>query len=321
MQKEFKALDEQIELLKKRGLSIPDERRAKRYLLTNNYYSIINGYGKYFQDRPDHYLSGASFDEVINLYFFEEEIKKAVFNAILQIEHHVKSVVAYRFAEQHPNQNYAFLDPKSYNQQKQKLLLAYNTISKFSLILKKSANSPNSSIHHYVSKYKGIPIWVLMDYLDFGSLYYFTRVLPDNVLNKVAADLVPFINENIPGTYPAVEFTPEIMLKFLKNIHETRNICAHNNRLLDFKCRSDSPYYGPLHKKYDISRKDHRTSFYSTFISMQCFLSKTEFAVLNNSLRRKFLSLNKHMNTISINEVLAKMGFPKDWQLQPSLDQ
>jgi abortive infection bacteriophage resistance protein len=321
MQKEFKALDEQIELLKKRGLSIPDERRAKRYLLTNNYYSIINGYGKYFQDRPDHYVSGASFDEVINLYFFEEEIKKAVFNAILQIEHHVKSVVAYRFAEQHPNQNYAFLDPKSYNQQEQKLLLAYNTISKFSLILKKSANSPNSSIHHYVSKYKGIPIWVLMDYLDFGSLYYFTRVLPDNVLNKVAADLVPFINENIPGTYPAVEFTPEIMLKFLKNIHETRNICAHNNRLLDFKCRSDSPYYGPLHKKYDISRKDHRTSFYSTFISMQCFLSKTEFAVLNNSLRRKFLSLNKHMNTISINEVLAKMGFPKDWQLQPSLDQ
>ncbi len=230
-------------------------------------------------------------------------------------------MVAYRFAEQHPNQNYAFLDPKSYNQQEQKLLLAYNTISKFSLILKKSANSPNSSIHHYVSKYKGIPIWVLMDYLDFGSLYYFTRVLPDNVLNKVAADLVPFINENIPGTYPAVEFTPEIMLKFLKNIHETRNICAHNNRLLDFKCRSDSPYYGPLHKKYDISRKDHRTSFYSTFISMQCFLSKTEFAVLNNSLRRKFLSLNKHMNTISINEVLAKMGFPKDWQLQPSLDQ
>lgn len=321
MQKEFKALDEQIELLKKRGLSIPDERRAKRYLLTNNYYSIINGYGKYFQDRPDHYLLGASFDEVINLYFFEEEIKKAVFNAILQIEHHVKSVVAYRFAEQHPNQNYAFLDPKSYNQQEQKLLLAYNTISKFSLVLKKSANSPNSSIHHYVSKYKGIPIWVLMDYLDFGSLYYFIRVLPDNVLNKVAADLVPFINENIPGTYPAVEFTPEIMLKFLKNIHETRNICAHNNRLLDFKCRSDSPYYGPLHKKYDISRKDHRTSFYSTFISMQCFLSKTEFAVLNNSLRRKFLSLNKHMNTISINEFLAKMGFPKDWQLQPSLDQ
>lgn len=137
MQKKFKTLNEQIELLKKRGLTIPDEKRVTRYLLTNNYYNIINGYCKYFQDKPDHYLPGTSFDEVINLYFFEEEIKEAVFNAILQIEHHVKSVVAYRFAEQYPNQNYAFLDPKSYNQQGQKLLLAYNTISKFSLILKK----------------------------------------------------------------------------------------------------------------------------------------------------------------------------------------
>lgn len=321
MQKEFKTLDEQIELLKKRGLTIPDERRAKRYLLTNNYYSIINGYGKYFQDRPDHYLSGASFDEVINLYFFEEEIKKAVFNAILQIERHVKSVVAYRFAEQHPNQNYAFLEPKSYNQHKQKLLLAYNTISKFSLILKANAKSPSSSIHHYISKYKGIPIWVLMDYLDFGSLYHFTSVLPDNILNKIAGDFVPFINENIPGEYLAIGFTPEIMLKFLKNIHETRNICAHNNRLLDFKCHSDSPYYAPLHSKYDISKKAHRTDFYSTFISMQCFLGQTEFAVLNNSLRKRFRSLSKHLNTININKILDKMGFPKDWQLRPPLNQ
>lgn len=321
MQKEFKTLDEQIKLLKKRGLSIPDERRAKRYLLTNNYYSIINGYGKYFQDKPDHYRLGTSFDEVSNLYFFEEEIKKATFNAILQIEHHVKSVVAYRFAEQHPNQSYAFLEPKSYNQQEQKLLPAYNTISKFSRILKKNANDSNSPIHHYVSKYKGIPIWVLMDYLDFGSLYYFIITLPDDMLNKIASDFVPFISENIPGKHLGVEFTPEIMLKFLKNIHETRNICAHNNRLLDFKCHSDSPYYRPLHKKYNISREDHRKDFYSTFISMQCFLSYTEFAVLNNTLRKRLRSLSKHLNTISINNVLAKMGFPKDWQLQPSLDQ
>lgn len=321
MQKEFKTLDEQIELLKKRGLTIPNERRAKRYLLTNNYYNIINGYGKYFQDKPDHYLPGASFDEVSSLYLFEEEIKKTIFNAILQIEHHVKSVIAYRFAEQHPNQSYAFLEPKSYNQNEQKLISAYNTISKFSLILKTNANKPSSSIHHYISKYKGIPIWVLMDYLDFGSLYYFISVLPDKMLNKAAADFVPFINENIPGNHPGIEFTPEIMVKFLKNIHETRNICAHNNRLLDFKCRSDSPYYRPLHKKYNISRKDHRRDFYSTFISMQCFLSETEFAVLNNTLRRRFRSLSKYLNTISINDVLAKMGFPKDWHLLPPLEQ
>ena len=36
--KEFKTIDEQIELLKIRGLVINDEQAAKLYLLTNNYY-------------------------------------------------------------------------------------------------------------------------------------------------------------------------------------------------------------------------------------------------------------------------------------------
>lgn len=27
------------------------------------------------------------------------------------------------------------------------------------------------------------------------------------------------------------------MISFIENIHELRNVCAHNNRLLDFRCR------------------------------------------------------------------------------------
>lgn len=47
-QKEFKTIDEQIQILKSRNLTIPDEQRAKDYLLSNNYYNIINGYSKPF---------------------------------------------------------------------------------------------------------------------------------------------------------------------------------------------------------------------------------------------------------------------------------
>lgn len=108
LQKQFKTLDEQILLLQERGLTIPNVEKAKWYLLTNNYYNIINGYGKYFQDTTDHYITGASFNEISNLYFLEEEIKKSVFNAALQIEHHLKSITAYHFAEQYSDQTYAF---------------------------------------------------------------------------------------------------------------------------------------------------------------------------------------------------------------------
>ncbi|HGD2944407.1 TPA: Abi family protein, partial [Streptococcus agalactiae] len=43
--KEFKSLTDQLNLLKDRGLKIGDEEKAELYLLTNNYYNIINGYG------------------------------------------------------------------------------------------------------------------------------------------------------------------------------------------------------------------------------------------------------------------------------------
>ena len=46
--KEFKTINEQIEILKDRGLIFKDTNMACSYLLTNNYYNIINGYGKYF---------------------------------------------------------------------------------------------------------------------------------------------------------------------------------------------------------------------------------------------------------------------------------
>lgn len=268
MKKEFKSLDNQLALLKARGLTINNEQKAKRYLLTNNYYSIINGYGKYFQNKPDHYISGVSFDEVSSLYFFENEIKKAVFKAILQIEHHIKSIVAYRFAEMHPKQTYAYLSPASYNQQQKRLIDAYSVISKFSIILKRNITDKKSSIYHYIKNYHDVPIWVMMEYLDFGGLYYFMNVLPDSLLNKIAADFTPFFNESNPNHKISIEFTPEIMLKFMKNIHETRNVCAHNRRLLDFKCHADSPYFSPLHSKYGVSKDEYRTSFYTTFITM-----------------------------------------------------
>ena len=41
--KDFKTIDEQIEILRSRGLTIEDETEAKDFLLRNNYYRV-SGY-------------------------------------------------------------------------------------------------------------------------------------------------------------------------------------------------------------------------------------------------------------------------------------
>ena len=48
MLKEFKTIDEQIEILKDRGLVFDDEKFAKEKLLETNYYNTITGYKKLF---------------------------------------------------------------------------------------------------------------------------------------------------------------------------------------------------------------------------------------------------------------------------------
>ena len=47
--KEFKSIDEQLEILKSRGLTVHNEENAKSFLLQNNYYRI-SGYSLTLRD-------------------------------------------------------------------------------------------------------------------------------------------------------------------------------------------------------------------------------------------------------------------------------
>lgn len=57
--KEFKTIDEQLEILRSRGLSITDDEKAKEFLLHNNYYRI-SGYSLTLR-RNDTFSQNASF--------------------------------------------------------------------------------------------------------------------------------------------------------------------------------------------------------------------------------------------------------------------
>lgn len=117
--KEFKNLDEQLDILSNRGLIIQDKNVAKRYLLTNNYYNIINGYSKYFMNNSrTKYVENVTFDEITYLYFFDKEIKFALFKSITDAENHIKSALAYRFSEKYSNKPYAYLDINCYDTSK-----------------------------------------------------------------------------------------------------------------------------------------------------------------------------------------------------------
>lgn len=307
--KKFRSIDEQIGILKERGLSIPDQDKAYNYLLTNNYYNIINGYSKYFQEIENRYIKGTSFDEIFRLYFFDKEFKQILLNAILAAEHHLKSIVAYRFAEEYPNKKYAYLDTSCYDTTKI-LNIGFN-ISKISKIINNNKKIDNNAIYHYYKKHHDVPIWVIVDFLDFGALMGIILNIPVTLQNKIAKDLTRFIRDNNPN-FNSV-FSPETMCSFIKGIHEIRNVCAHNNKLLDFKTRSDLKYFEELHSKYKILKNRERRSVYDIFIVLQCFLSHTEYAILHNTMLKRFKNLSNKLNTLEVSSILTCLGFPEDW--------
>lgn len=88
-------IDEQVNLLTNRGLDIPDPGRLHHYLHFIGYYRL-SGYCRYFQIKGDEehvFLPGTTFDNVLDLYIFDRELRLLIMDAIERIEVAVRSCI------------------------------------------------------------------------------------------------------------------------------------------------------------------------------------------------------------------------------------
>ena len=69
--KVFKTIDEQVEILKSKGLIIEDELKAKEILLRENYF-FLNAYRGVFlkRDGTRKFIDGTTFEELYSLFKF-----------------------------------------------------------------------------------------------------------------------------------------------------------------------------------------------------------------------------------------------------------
>ncbi|WP_025020671.1 Abi family protein [Ligilactobacillus equi] len=322
MNKVFKSVEEQIKLLESRGLKFSDKAKAQAYLLTNNYYSIINGYSKIFMDSDsDKYISGATFDEIISLYFFNRELRKTLLDSLLLAEHHLKSILAYRFEEYYQGKKEAYLDVSSFNHEKS-LDISY-IITKISRTITNKSRYKNNAINHYREKYNFVPLWVMVEFLEFGDILTLIKVLPTDLQNKIAHDCYNFIKrENKDSEHG--QFSPNIMISFIEVLKDLRNACAHDDVLLNFNSIKTAIYYPYLHDIHDsIIRDDDKTrrTVYCAMIILECFISNNEFAILNNTVRKRFRNLENKVHSVSLDKILSELGFPQEWQRRDPLPQ
>ena len=87
MEKNFKTINEQVEILKNKGLIIEDEISVKETLLRENYFFIM-GYRHAFMTSPKErkFIPGTTFDEVYSLFTFDRNFRNVIFKNVLVIK-------------------------------------------------------------------------------------------------------------------------------------------------------------------------------------------------------------------------------------------
>lgn len=310
--KEFKTIDEQIDLLKSRNISFDDETAAKDILLNNNYYNIINGYKDLFLDcnNPQNYKQGTKFEEIYALYDFDRQLRNIFLEYILKIENSLRSLVAYYFSQMYGNDNYLKLDNfENFNgtfvalEKKQKQI-------KFIQILIGSINKniaqniDNKYIGHYMTTYGFAPLWVLVNILSFGDICNFYKLMKQS--ERVT----------ISKRFNIQEYDLTSLLNILC---KTRNLCAHDERLYNYDFQTytsinDTKYHSLLNlplnnNRYSIGKND----LFAVVIALKLLLNAEDYDRFHHKLFSRIMSIQSKLKTITLNDVLNAMNFPNNW--------
>ena len=311
MSKPFKTVEEQIEILKSRGLIIQDEERALFFLKNNNYYELINGYKDFFidkkkteEEKKDVYKSDIAFEDIVSLYEFDFEIRSIILKGILKIENIIKTKLAYYFSEKY-NQEYNYLNIHNYNDniKSVKIIADISNIIKVNMVGSKNEEMKNI-LEYYLEKHQNIPLWVLIKKFTFGKLSKFYSALIEEIQFKICNDIEEFY---LKEYNKSISMNNETLSQILEFINIVRNICAHNEKLYNIK------YKKIKNISYSHIRRNCQGKFFDIIIILKIFLSKKEFEE-NVKLLDKNIEKLKQVNSSKMyGNLLNQMGMQFRW--------
>ena len=131
VEKHFRNLEEQIEILKNKGLKINNESYAKDVLLRENYF-FLNGYRYLFMysNTDKRFLENTTFEELYSMFLFDRNIRNIIFKNLLIIENNLKSIISYQLSKKYGYKERDYLKEKNFTRRPEKKKQVKDLISK-----------------------------------------------------------------------------------------------------------------------------------------------------------------------------------------------
>lgn len=294
----FLTYENQIKKLKEKNLIIEDEEYAVTMLKKLSYFNLINGYKKPFKEDDGNYKDGTKFEDIISLYQFDDKLRNIFLNNILIVEIHMKSLISYHFCDKYGDCQCEYLKTANYNNQEKYKLQVEELVEKLNKILENPGKV--RYIKHQQTKYSNVPLWVLVKALTFGNLSKLYSSQQDNIKSQIAKE-IPIIREN------QIEAMLDILTRY-------RNVCAHNERLFDFKYKRKKVRSTNIHKYYDINNNKYlETNLFDVVIFLKYLLTDEDFNKFIGEIGQAINELVLNTNQIEQPQLLKLMGFPPNW--------
>ncbi|ORO76703.1 MULTISPECIES: Abi family protein [Streptococcus] len=305
--KEHKTFNQQLTILRNRGVVVPTNGKPKRFLEQENYYNVINGYKDLFLVKdsnnlpvePELYQEGTHFNELKALFLFDRELRILLLKYLLIFENSIKTTVAYEFSKKYPRKN-AYLDIANFVDNDPKKVL-----QQISILTKTIHDKVDrtGAIKHYIEEHGEVPLWVLVNFLTMGNIANFYNILTDSTKNIIAKFYTDkYRTQNKDNTF---RLSSADLSACLKVANLVRNICAHDERLYNVNLRNVR--ISQIANHFGIRRYDNKR-FIVLILFLKIVLDKKDFQRLYKALRNLFNQYADEFKTVVFDDILNTMG-------------
>lgn len=265
--KPFLTYNQQIKKLTDKGLMINDYDTALQLLKEHSYFALISGYQNPFKAKNGMYKPHVTLDDVFALYSFDDTLRNTILSNILKVEKHIKSLISYSFCETYGEEQQHYLNATKYNYSAANQSEINDLIGRLSKI----ASNPKdySYIMHQKQKHGNIPLWVMMKALPLGSVSKLYSFLPQNIQCKVSIEFD--------------QITENELVRMLDLLARIRNVCAHNERLFNYRYNKGAINDTYIHKhlnipKHNVQYQKGKQDLFAVIITLKYLLNENEFS-------------------------------------------
>lgn len=302
MQKVFKTIDEQVEILKNKGLIIDDDTKVAEILIRENYF-FLSGYRHLFlkNERSNDYREGTTFRELYALFNFDRQLRNIIFKNILIIENNIKSIMSYALSKKYGIREKDYLRASNFNNSKERIRQVNDLLRKIKRQIKING-SQHSATTHYIYNYGYIPLWVSVKVISFGIICELYSILKYDDQKEISKMFGIEINE---------------LLSYFPILSNYRNLCAHEDILYDHRTASMIPN-SKYHELFNIEQEDNeyvqgKNDLFALLIILKQMLLPDDFRLMMKEIDYEKDILSGKLETIDIKAVLDKMGIPENY--------